>query len=401
MLTPAEFADAVRKGLGRAVLVVDGPVSQEYEDIILAACQTDQRHDPQFEDSRAPYLMALAERACLVYDVRQLIVAPIEETLDDWDRLQRLRMLGEFAKRSNFEVVQLLRRYAEEMDSNAWTVLADCGELNWLVDNILPIMPTEDKWEVMLWANLESDLPSDIKSKLTDAYEECASLRKSNTEENERDLSFGSVIQRIEQGNRNMLGLKRIGPNLTESQVLEVADRWLSERDFRKGIRYAGLFEVRKFPLPIEAIIDLIYIGNAPAGFEEVLGSIDNPKVREVGLWMIHNLDYRGFQCLRKSGRPDDIPKLLTSLEKYQDEPDEYIHMLNINLRQVIETWSDSDRFPFLIWIYEHNPCSVCRSSAAKMMVDDGTLPDEYRREMQFDADSYCRELAAKNQSTN
>jgi len=63
-------------------------------------------------------------------------------------------------------------------------------------------------------------------------------------------------------------------------------------------------------------------------------------------------------------------------------------------LNNIAEVMEPEEALPFLTWIYEHTTCSMCRGFAAKTMIDQGTLPDSYLREMQFDADHYARELA-------
>ncbi|MEI8281285.1 MAG: hypothetical protein WCG75_02660, partial [Armatimonadota bacterium] len=197
--------------------------------------------------------------------------------------------------------------------------------------------------------------------------------------------------------NRPLVGtIARIGKSFTDEEIQRVANLWLVEKDFRKARTYANLFDVRDFPYPFKVIIDRVLAGDPPFDFEDVLSYSDEPMVRELGLTLIsqESPDSRGYTCLKNAFLDEDIPFLVKSLDRFVNVDHDEMHDICTALRDICETIPTAElRAPFLIWIYEHDPCSFCRNTATDILVEDGTLPENYRQEMAFDSDSDTRAL--------
>jgi hypothetical protein len=401
VLTPGEFADAVRKGMGRAVLAVNGPVSQEFENIILAACCEDQRHDSQLEDNRTGYLMDLVDRAGIAEKVQSIVLEPVDESLDDWDRLQRIRMIGQFARRSNPQALDILRKLALNMDTDSWEALAGVGDIEWLVHNVLPSMPLDEKWRAGSWLDENPGLPEDVSEALRAADQELEPVRAKNQMEsqNRELISFEEALKAIETGLRYVPGLRLLAPTLSKDQVLQVAKLWLREQDLSRANNYLGLIEGQPLPLPVREIIDLVNKGNPPWRFEEIVSRYEHPLVREFGLDLISRREpvYRGYLCLCKSYQAEDLPRMVECLDRFLALSSDDLHGLGMDLRSLVKDMKPEERLPFMLWSYEHTPCSACRAWSAEFLIGDGTLPDAYRQEILFDADSHARELATKS----
>ena len=403
-LTSVEFADAIRKGLGRAALAVNGPVSPEFEEIILSACQEDQRFDRQFEDERTGYLMTLVERAGLTERLRGIVVKLINESVDERLRRHRMRFIGHFARQSDARAWEILTGYASDMDFDAFSVIEDQGTsgIEWLVENVLDRLPLDEKWRAGGWfeeyPELSTKAADAIKAAKAEFDQNLANRR--GKEIARKQESFEEALENIRTQNLHNSILRRIGPDLTDEQVHQVANLWLKERDNRRGRNYSLLFQVREFPLPIESVIELVQSGDLPIKFEEILSKINSPLVRELGLNLIESdpPDLRGYLCLCSSYIEDDLPMLLVNLDGVLDGDQDDLHGLVIDLKKLAEGMPINKREPFLVWVYEHSPCSMCRGFAVEIMVNDQTLPKIYSQELPFDADSYARQLVGSGQ---
>ena len=309
-------------------------------------------------------------------------------------------MIGQFASRSNSKALEILQGLALNKDSDSWEVLADLGEIEWLTHHVLPTMPLDAKWRVAGWVDDNPKLEADLMRKLQVAINECDEIRHKtqNNANNREPPSFDKVMGAIQSGARFVPGATQIRDSLSKDQISQVASLWLDEQDFRKANNYLRMIARQIFPLPIQEIIDRVNQGNQPWRFEEIVSECSHNLVREFGLALIAKPepDYRGFLCLLKSYRPNDLPKMVECLDRFLNLDSDDIHRLCIDLRNLVKEMSPQQRIPFMIWTYEHSPCSACRGWGAEILIKDGTLPESYRQEMLVDADSYARELASK-----
>lgn len=392
-MSAEDFTAALKKGMGRAVLAIQAPVSQAFEDAILAASCEDQRLDRQTEDHRTQYYIWLAERANLTDRLREIILdatTPVRE-------LQRIRFLGYFASQGDVQTRERLQSEALKGNLDATDELIEYGFLPWVLEHILPSMPSDEKWR---FRNLESDYPNLTARELQllkDAESDFqASIKKPSAPEAQREETFESIIHRIQTSEMHVGSLRRIGPNLREDQVRLVAERWLDESNWRRGNNLSKLFDVRDFPLPLSMIVDRVRSGNPPVHFENVLSHCDDPLVRELGLELIKSKNYLGYMTLASSFAGQDYDLLVSSLPTFESLDSTSLHGLCLDLLGIWEKWTISERLPFMVWVYENSPCSYCRGQAAEKLINDGTLPESYWEELTFDADSYARTLSTK-----
>jgi hypothetical protein len=344
--------------------------------------------------------MLLAERAGLLAKLQKNVVGSILEPLNDWDRLLRIRFIGEFAMRADTVALEILRSLASGGETDAWEILADVGDMVWLTQHILPTMSLDEKWRAGLWLDENPSMSDDILDALHEAKNEFDVVQTKNETErqNLEPLTFDETLEEIQKGNNYVRGLLQLGTILSDDQAINVANLWLNEKDFRKSRNYLKLFRISGYPLSVRHIVDLYDQGNPPWRFEEIVSQFQHQQVREFGLKLIcqPEPDYRGYICLTKSFQPDDLPVMEAGLSQFLTMPGDDLHLLAMGLRSLAEMMTPQERLPFLVWAYEHTPCSACRGWTAEIMIQDGNLPDAYREELRFDADTYARELASK-----
>ena len=400
-LTADQFADAVQKGLGRAVMAIDGPVSDEYKKVIINACLFDVRYDNWSEHGRAPYMMRMADKAELTDIVLSLLLEPFND--DIGNRAKRLRkyMLVEYSRRGEQRAFDALVPFALSNDEETWEAIAYVGAkgVEWLTINILPNLEFDERWRAKYWRDdCEGVLSVSIAEELDafiSAHQEFQDLRPKYVPA-KRPETLDEALEEVATKRVVSSSIWYLAEKLTDDEVQRVANLWLNEKDLRRARSYALLFQVRDFPFRLHIIADRVIAEDPPFDFESVLSYCEHPKVREFGLSLINKdmPDYRGYECLKSSFLDEDIPFLIQSLDRFVGCNQQELHDLCTAIRDMCETIPTAElRAPFLIWNYEHNPCSFCRNIAAEIMAEDGTLPHAYRQEMAFDADSDTRKL--------
>ncbi len=399
LLTIDEFASAVRKGLGRAVLALDEPVPDAYHQVILTACQEDQRYDRQCEDRRTDYLMALLDRARIVDRFLESALAPLENECDTRTRSLRMQMLGQFARRGRDEAWTVLVGYASTGMEEAWDALELVGArgIAWLTAHVLPGLPSEERWRTVSWLDCDGLSPSTV-AVLTEVQREQDAAREARPKPRSKmPKTFVGALKKVQRESRYTSVLRRLADVLTVEEVQLVAKLWLTESNPGRGASYADLFSECDFPFPIESLLDLVKSGKAPHDYEEVLSRISHPAARNHGLALLSRPEpnWRGYACLQSSFSAEDEPFLESALSSFTSLSADDLHALGYPLMEVAQRMESPElRFAMLRWVYENTPCSLCRSKPVEEMVKHGVLPDFYRRELEFDADSYSRELA-------
>ncbi len=378
----------MRSGSGRAVLAINEGASNEQRQAIWDACLTDQRLDRQTEDIRGQYLLALAAKAGLRDRLRNGVLDPAQPFEDS----QRLSFWELFAKDGDHACIAELQDKALDGDFSASDALAEIGELSWVISNILPTLSPDEAWRAKMWL---SESP-EVSTEEQEALERTAATHQPTYKLNREEQTFEEVIQKLQNSNLYNASLSRMAPSLTEEQVLLVANLWLEEREHRKGLNYAKLFDAREFPLPPATIIKLVRDGDAPVQFQNVLSWIDSPEVREFALELINSGDYRGFLSGACSWTDGDIQGLSHHLTKFGALTRGELHRLCMELLTMCKEWNPDERIDMLTWVYEQSPCSMCRGGATRRLVDDQTLPAVYWQELEFDAESGNRDLFAK-----
>lgn len=395
----AEFKDAVRKGMGRAVLATTTSIEEAKKEVILEACRNDQRYDRQCEDERTGFLIQLLDRAGLLEEFKVELLQSLEPSSDDWEHLLRVRLLGKYARQGDEEALNLLRSYSLELNYDAIAVLENLGleEVSWLTMQVLPQMPDDEKWRVHYWLEGIEDVPDHIATAVTKANQESDAYRESHAgPQRTIPTTFEEALANVQGDNLYCSDLMRL-PSMTEDQAILVAQLWLEEKNFRRASNYILLFRVQEYPLPVEGIIERVNAGNPPRRYEEILANLEHPGIRDLGLQLISqpSPDWRGFESLRISFLDEDIPLLYEAAKRSEGLESQELHQVIGGIRDLGKEMTSEQRLPFLIWAYEQSPCAMCRAMVVATMVEDGTLPDDYRQELPYDADDYARKLVA------
>ena len=393
-LTFQEFKDAVDKGLGRAVLSITPPVSAEVAELILTSFH-ESSFDGQFEDSRSEFRYFLAEKAGLLEDLLlRLTNLPVDEN-EDANR-ERVELLGSFVRRQNQTALLELQSIALRGLVHAAEELVKSGELAWVVDNILPALPSEEKWRTRTWAEENPELDEVRRNLLLSADEEYASAhlqeQKPEIPAKEFDIYFDEILA----STSHRIDMSRVLKEMTQDHFDKAVDIWLDSPDENHSGRIARILSKSKLHLDVGRVIEKVKNGSNPFNFEGILGKIDSKEIADFGIELLRAdpPDPRGIDCLRSSFFIEDLDTIAESLPYFRDYDNDERHGICLSLIAIGESDEGKRNLPIMRWVYENSPCSFCRSSAVRMMVEADILPEEYVEELQFDAESDNRAVA-------
>jgi hypothetical protein len=382
-----QFEQFARKRMGRAYLALVESVADEYKKIILLAAEKDQRFDWQFEEEPSGFFVTLAKRAGIEKELYQQCVSTRRES--ERDETLRLRIISKFLDIEPTSL-QILQQEALNAQIEATEILVKSGYLDWVLINVMDSIPKGEKYRFQWWKDEYPDISAEAALKLNEAIEMFqASHPQKVTKKPQLARKYETALKKVKSGKARTNELRRLAPKLTPEQITEVARLWIEEQDFRIGTRYMKLLEVTGFPLPVSELISAIRSGKSPARFYEILGKIQDPYVIEFGFELMDHTppDYRGIRILLDSIPKERLPEVEKRLLSFPLEDLEEIHSLCLDILATTKDCQVKNANPFLIWVYENSPCSMCRCSAATDMHEAGILPEEYREEMRWDVE--------------
>jgi hypothetical protein len=208
-------------------------------------------------------------------------------------------------------------------------------------------------------------------------------------------LDYGEIKRRIEEKGRNV-SIIYWSKGATDEEMAQLAGDALAETDCDRLRGFLRMFQLRKFPGPVDRLIELArgsHEGVARAAMN-ALSHFSDPAVRKLALETAQKREWRGvaFEMLIRNREPDDY-RLLERLLEEQLDPDDY-HDLGIGMRHFVTAHRSEDALRSLLLLYENEPCSLCRHGAVEELIAINRLPQWALEECRYDAYSETRKLA-------
>jgi hypothetical protein len=436
-LTPELFAAALRDGRGRALWHVRQVGLAAVADLVLAACLHDQAYDPQCESSRAPWLFGMFQGTTEYATFSSAIVAALEQETNDYDAEQLCELAALMGKAGDQKAADALRkrvlREAENGGEVWWgtaelvaldgapavTNLARCYGRILAKDPEAMIPPldalTEDpelqrQYEALLQELAESD--SEIRTYSTysrTAIIHQAKRAKKGSEELEREWKERTrrefPLQRILRDASAKRGdfpsrYMSFGRSATPDELGLVWQRLVEELDEEVCQRLLWVFRRTALPEIPPKAWELAASANhaVRAAAIEALAQLQSEAIGEFGRHILRtgefteedrevlNLFIRNY----RAGDEDLIMAALGGLTPTLDNT----HTLSSSLLEISEENSSPHVLPLLHWVYERNPCSVCRHRALKLLHELGGLSREIHEECLLDANEDIQRFA-------
>ncbi len=421
----ATFQNWLEKGLGRAVLFLQANDDLPYRDLIVHACTHDQAFDRQLESRTAAYQFDLINATSDPAYYRDRVLASLLAPMEEEDRGQmfeiaellaksgdegaRLAMLAAFSQTGNEEIdgaetIIRLDGYAALPFITKHRPALDAEEDDYLLDTCIEIL--EERYgKAEAWDELEriatedSTLARWLGIVRKDRADSLAERNAPRTKRSADSLTYNDVKDRIAAKGRKYSVSLRWYKNATQPEKEQAAQDLLLQTDPDLMIGYLRLFKMSGFPLDPSPLIAWTAHEDAELVHWTLmtLGKTKHPRVRALALDCLaagRHLEYLvGMLATNyEAGDSATVAKLTES----SFDTSNY-HYMEVGAKHFVKAHWDENSVPILLNLYENGPCSFCRETCVKLLLEHDALPEQIRDEARYDADEEVRALVTEN----
>ncbi len=410
----SEFYDAVRKGLGRAVLHLQSRDPTPYVGIIEEACLRS-LGDHFLGESRTPqYLIDLINHSGCKGRIQERLIQALPESNGSREAWHRLEIVACFAKEGDLAAKESVYQSCLNPPTDEYPafgteeIIEIDGKdgLGWLIENVSPRVDKGDAYMVKDWLDpFFEDEPvqavlflqgigSDNAKRCIELYESSLVTKPYNPDRKPR--TFADLIRLLDNPKENRSKILAWARVATKADVRKAAN--LLESDLHPQWR-TGLLQVfRRLLYPLDPEWLIYHWGKADEETEVLfltaLSNIEHPKVRSVALDLLTSPVPRvdAFGLMRNNYQTGDVQLLLRLANQLDDEDD--AHEVALCTHHILDKRKPEDLGPLLEWIYHHNPCSLCREGAVRRLIAENSASREVLEECLFDCVEDSREMA-------
>ncbi|PWB94742.1 hypothetical protein [Methylosinus sporium] len=421
------FRDSLRKGSGRAALILaSNPSNEELQAALLAACKTVQIYDPQCEEGRAPYLnrlIAMTGRSPLYWTNLLPCLDDFKPENDDRDIVQIFGVLCLLATARTGAERRRLRDFVESnavRNAHFPRMAQPCGEelirleglevflllIRLYHSELLQNFLEEDGWAYRSWVDALSDKDGAVAT--------AAALEKARSISAELDrlMSLAAGDQRsdqpVAQGDQDKdipsyltvkatLDPKKGFPrswikSAAADDLIAAARDLLVTRDDVRIRAYLRIFTMRDYPLDPETLFPLVNGENRRISWQavRVLQRLNDAKVRDLAFWFLQKEATlaAAIRLLCGSYQPGDFSAIESAVRNIQLDEDGW-HGVGASILSLLDdvTVPPDESREVLLHLYEKTPCSLCRESVVEKLHEHGLVPNWMARECAFDAE--------------
>lgn len=430
-MDPVRFGKLLRRGRGGAVQCLQSHDSQPYLKQIIYALTHNTAHEKQCEGNREEYFKEIAELAGGLAKFRCEILDALRSAHERYDFLQLFEFAYILAKHGDREARQLMyERFAARKPVNCNDVFGamDLMELDGAdaliyvaqvigkrsIDN--PEFRKIDRpWyaEEILGKEATSRILGAARKndKLVESY--CQSFEREHSAANSSrsgrldvtSLSIKEIIDAIRTGALAGIDRDKWRRIATDEDYESVARSLSEEADPQVQLRLLRFFNYkRRFPLDPHLILPLLDSVDSDIAdiAAQVLSEFDDVILRSIALEKLATTHHpnRYIYLLRRTYQDGDHFAVEGALLEMHDD-DEFVHDIGFALTDLFEENFTVCCLESMLWIYEHDPCSLCRGRAVRILLDTGIVPDWILEEARFDCQEETRAMVEQYQSGN
>ncbi|WP_108821286.1 hypothetical protein [Dysgonomonas sp. Marseille-P4361] len=409
------FRSSIRRGTGEAYLLMQQYPNINFSKEIINASLSNYAYDGQCEGSRAPYLFRLAEFSKQRNIIRQVILESLAKEKEDiWSLLQLYDFALHYAKKGDKEAYHTIYdTFCYNINNySCWTGGTEIIELDGLkgmlfiadkVGYYLMKHPDESEDDFLLSHCQELYPELDVYKELEIEAQKNPNIcyyinnvketRARWDEENKNRKTYTTIIEEIEE--KPFVYLKN--RSLNTQEILQIADRFLEEKDKLVKARFLSAFKYVKYPYDYKPLLMLAQQKNNKYRLQEyaiaALRNIRADEIREFALEkIVSSKDPAIYVNILQSNYREGDEVLLTSIvEKFKNE-----HIIEslvssyINVYQMNKT--KGCQKPLETLYYKSN-CGICRHSMIDILIENNVLSDILNDEIQYDSYEDTREL--------
>lgn len=406
--------DALRKGLGRAYQWAETGKLDHKE--LLDACLSDLRFDHQCEDARGLWLWELVGVLDLVDDFRRPIFASLADLAEHG--AQRCQLAGCYAAQGDSAFQEALYVIAQTRPAplEPWLGEAELLAIEpaMAVTTIAAVRGRELArrpwdWDDEAWLReAEERLGSEQVARLLDTsrhadvirYREQLREHRPLTEKpikRSQRLSVAAIIEDAETGDSAYGPFRYWALHAPPAELDLIFDKLLAADEPRVVERYLRLFGARSFPRLHPRLFELCRYDDLQLRRRALraLRNVSDPAVRRFALALLDESPFvwESVQLFRKNYQLGDEAHLLDRIELPPDEDER--HWLLMEATHVLENNPAADPSQLGLLAYAELPRSVCRKSAAKLLLARDAAPPWLAHECRHDAAEDIRALVA------
>jgi hypothetical protein len=211
-------------------------------------------------------------------------------------------------------------------------------------------------------------------------------------------MTVHQFTQQVEEGTVKCAPFMWCRKLLTGANLQCVADAFLNASDKLKEAAYLSVFTVVPYSYAMDPILRLAR--RRPNGDDRLtefaiaaLEHLEAPEIREFALDKLQRTrkPYLFTSLLKKNYQLGDTDLLTMIAGKYVNE--DIIEALAVSYVDIYSENSTRECLRPLIALYRKMNCGIHRNSILKILIQDNVLPDDIRREMEFDSYEETRQL--------
>jgi len=425
------FARDLAAGHGRAALWVHRHGLDGVADLVLAACLSRQGYDPQCEGGRADWLYRMFRCSAKRQEFEQAIAARLLVADDDGD-LDQLFGLACLLALDGCEVAnqalwQRALALADQPDGSAASTGADAllkfaglagfkalcqryvARIAADPDDSPPALdPSDLPAECWSWlteisraepcyAALQAQWKSWLRAGQPAAPPTNAELRAQARKELPLDKILAQAANRKLEGFSSYMRFGRFAAS--DEELAVVLERCVREPDPEVQMRLLWVF--RRVAMPrVEAMV-LAAAESSHAGLRKAaiaaLSQCHDERIAELARTKLSRGELLGADCevmalFERNWESQDLHRICAALGGLQADSED-VHAIACDVLVLAATHPKADWRRALAWVYDLQPCAICRRRAVQHLLARGELGSDRRSECAFDADEEIRQL--------
>jgi hypothetical protein len=432
-LTKNEFANALKRGKGRALMHVQQHGLDNVSSIVLKSTLKNLSYDRQCESSRTEWLFSMFSNTNELPDFSAAILNAISTETEIYD-LQHLCEFAELlAKNGDLKAHHQLSEIVlnQPLPDPQWPygthqlVALDGIDAVVAIAKRFGALLLDKKPESSIWlGDFADDIPSakrklarlaktetNIKAFLDNQNEQKKRFAKkpkakSKKEASEIELSceefvnhFFTKVGKEDYHFELKMMDRRLARNAYDEDLVALLERLNDEEDEAVIVRVLRVFNVAELPEITPLFWKLVESKNVDIrdAAVDALAKIQDARLSELARNKLKSKNFKAkdaafIQLFTENFTNQDEQLILNAL-KQTSFSDDVAHSVGFAIREIYRANEELVTSDLLQWDYERNPCTECRCSTVGLMMDLKGMTPEMLEECQYDSNEEIRQL--------
>jgi hypothetical protein len=439
-LTKNEFAIALKRGHGRALMHVEKYGLKAISPIVLEACLKEPSYDRQCESSRAAWLFNMFSESKELPDFTTAILAALRTETELNDLQHLCEFACQIAEKGDLNAANVLREVVmnQPLPNGMWPygthelVAIDGVDAVVAIAKRFGMLLLEEKRESSMWlGSFADDIPS-AKRKLTGlaktdpaikafldnqkddskrfAKKPITKLKKDDAEVElscEEFVNHFFTTQQEVYSYKRQINDRRLARNAYDEDLVALLERLNGEQDEAVIIRVLKVFHVVELPEITPLLWELVESKNVKIQDAAItaLAKIQDARLGELARKKLKNKKFTGkddafVQLFVENFANQDERLILDALER-TSLSDDVAHRVGFAIREIYKANTELTAPALLQWDYERNPCTECRCITVGLLADLKGMTPDILLECQYDSNEEIRELVTRMKKIN